>query len=407
LATTGIRQVGARRVLERIGDTGEIFFAISDRDWILDGASVRISMVGFGQKGAESTKDLDGAQVSEIHATLNAGSDLSQARELTTNTGLCFMGVTKVGEFDISAEIACRMLTGVNPHAKPSSDVLRPFRNGSDLVRVNSDRWIIDFGTSMSMEDAAKYEAPFEYLNDHVRAKRQNNGRAAYREKWWIHAEARSGFRNRVKSLTRYIGTARVAKYRIFVWLDRVILPDSKVIAIAKDDDFTMGMLQSSIHEKWTLANCGWHGVGNDATYNPTTCFETFPFPEPNDAQRAAIAAAAKELDQLRTNWLNPPEWTKTETLTFPGSADGPWARYVKDGVVHYPRLVPRDAACALELKKRTLTNLYNARPAWLNLAHQRLDEAVFAAFGWSVGMSDVVLLGKLLELNLAGAATQ
>jgi hypothetical protein len=79
----------------------------------------------------------------------------------------------------------------------------------------------------------------------------------------------------------------------------------------------------------------------------------------------------------------------------------------VKDGIVHYPRLIPRDADCAIELKKRTLTNRYNARPAWLDLAHKRLDEAVFAAYGWSVGMGDEELLGKLLELNLARAATQ
>jgi hypothetical protein len=103
----------------------------------------------------------------------------------------------------------------------------------------------------------------------------------------------------------------------------------------------------------------------------------------------------------LRTNWLNPPEWTKTETLEFPASVDGPWARYVTNGVARYPRLVPRDADVAVELKKRTLTNLYNARAAWLELAHQRLDEAVFAAYRWSAGISDEELLGKLLELNL------
>ena len=77
----------------------------------------------------------------------------------------------------------------------------------------------------------------------------------------------------------------------------------------------------------------------------------------------------------------------------------------MKDGVVHYPRLVPRDVDCAIELRKRTLTNLYNARPAWLDLAHQRLDEAVFAAYGWSAGMGDEELLGKLLALNLERAA--
>jgi hypothetical protein len=138
--------------------------------------------------------------------------------------------------------------------------------------------------------------------------------------------------------------------------------------------------------------------------YTPTTCFETFPFPEPTDKQRTAIAEAARELDGLRNNWLNPPEWTRTETLKFPGSADGPWARYVKDGTVRYPRIVPKDDECAKELKKRTLTNLYNQRPAWLDHAHKKIDAAVFAAYGWPDTLSDDELLAKLLELNLAQA---
>jgi hypothetical protein len=73
-------------------------------------------------------------------------------------------------------------------------------------------------------------------------------------------------------------------------------------------------------------------------------------------------------------------------------------------GNVRYPRVVPRDAECAAKLKKRTLTNLYNERPTWLDLAHRRLDEAVFAAYGWDAGMSDEELLATLLALNLARA---
>jgi hypothetical protein len=89
---------------------------------------------------------------------------------------------------------------------------------------------------------------------------------------------------------------------------------------------------------------------------------------------------------------------------------DGPWARYVHDpnekgiGTVRYPRLVPKDEGCAELLAKRTLTNLYNERPAWFDLAHQKLDAAVFAAYGWKVGMSDEELLEKLLKLNLERA---
>ncbi len=127
----------------------------------------------------------------------------------------------------------------------------------------------------------------------------------------------------------------------------------------------------------------------------------------PGADRRPAVAAAARELDRLWSNWLNPPEWVREEVLTFPGSADGPWRRYVHDpdshgvGTVRYPRLVPKDATAAAALKKRTLTNLYNERPAWLAAAHERLDEAVSAASGWPADLSDDDLLARLLALNL------
>ena len=124
------------------------------------------------------------------------------------------------------------------------------------------------------------------------------------------------------------------------------------------------------------------------------------------------IADAAKELDALRNAWLNPPEWTKEEVLEFPGSVNGPWARYVHEpdsrgiGKVRYPRLVAKDADCAKQLSKRTLTKLYNKpRAAWLDQAHRKLDAAVFAAYGWDAAMSDEQILEKLLALNLERAA--
>jgi hypothetical protein len=96
--------------------------------------------------------------------------------------------------------------------------------------------------------------------------------------------------------------------------------------------------------------------------------------------------------------------------LEFPGSVDGPWARYVEEpdargiGTVRYPRVVARDEECAKELKKRTLTNLYNRRPTWLDLAHRKLDHAVFAPYGWDPAISDEQILEKLLRLNLERA---
>jgi len=133
----------------------------------------------------------------------------------------------------------------------------------------------------------------------------------------------------------------------------------------------------------------------------------------PPEPSRAVIAAAARELNSLRERWLNPPEWTETRTLEFPGSADGPWSRYVDPktvkaktgvGTVRYPRLEPRNAECAAKLQKRTLTNLYNERPAWLDLAHKRLDAAVAAAYCWPADLTDEQMLERLLALNLERA---
>ena len=137
--------------------------------------------------------------------------------------------------------------------------------------------------------------------------------------------------------------------------------------------------------------------MGNDPRYTPTTTFETFPFPDglspdvpaadyADDPRAAAIADAARRLVELRDRWLNPPEWVEWTDEPVPG----------------YPgRPVPRDEAAAKELRKRTLTNLYNARPRWLADAHATLDTAVATAYGWDADISDDDALRELLALNL------
>jgi type II restriction/modification system DNA methylase subunit YeeA len=200
-----------------------------------------------------------------------------------------------------------------------------------------------------------------------------------------------------------------VSKHRIFAWLPAIVQPDKTIVSFKTADDFFLGILHSRIHEVWARA-LGTQVRERESgfRYTPTTCFETFPFPAANKKQQAAIAAAAKELDTLRNNWLNPPDWVREEILEFPGSTEGPWARYVARpdkrgvGTVRYPRIVPKDDDCAKELAQRTLTNLYNERPAWLDLAHRRLDEAVAAAYGWLADLADDDILARLLELNLA-----
>jgi hypothetical protein len=413
LATQSIRVGANRKILEQINGDGQIFFAESDRPWVVDGAAVRVAMVGF-DKGHEPVRILNGHHVPVIHADLSAAADLTAAKQLAANTNVAFVGSQKGGAFDIKGTIAMPMLNGPgNPHGRPNSDVIRPSANGQDVARRDRGVFIIDFGVHMPMADACLYEMPFSYLKEHVAPSKATSREANDRSNWWIHTRSRPAMRDAFRPHERFIATPRVSKHRLFVWLSTLTIPDSRLFVFGRSDDFFFGVLHSRIHEAWTLATSPRHGVGNDPTYNAMSCFETFPFPEPTAAQRDAIAAAAYELDLLRSTWLNPPEWTREEVLTFPGSVDGPWARYVTEpnakgiGTVRYPRTVPADDAAAKKLAKRTLTNLYNERPTWLDLAHKRLDEAVFAAYGWPADLSDDDLLARLLALNLERAAAE
>ena len=360
LATQGIRGGANRGVLQRIKESGDIFLAWSDQPWILDGATVHISIVGFDD-GSELNRELNGAAVGSINANLTMGADLTAAVRLGENLGRAFMGDTKGGPFDIPGSLAKEMLARPNPHGRSNAEVIRPWVNGRDITDRSRGMWIIDFG-DMPSEQAALYEAPFEYVNARVRPSRIGNKRQLYADNWWLHMEPRPGLREAARSLSRIIVTPRVSKHRLFAWIEKETLPDSATIAIARDDDYTFGVLHSRFHELWALA-MGTQ-LESRPRYTPTTCFETFPFPEPDEAQRTVIAAAAARLNQLREGWLNPPN------------------------------------ATASELKKRTLTNLYNQRPTWLANDHAALDTAVAAAYGWPDGLSDVDILERLLALN-------
>jgi len=399
VATNSIRGGSNRKVLERIQETSTIFHAWSDEPWVNEGAAVRVSLVCFGSQDSGQVVMLDGQLMTAIYADLtcstNCSVDLTQAKPLAENEVVAFRGADKIGAFDIPGTLARQWLHQPNPHNKPNSDVLRPWANGMDLTRRPSDIWIIDFGGKISESEASLYESPFTHVLTHVKPEREQNRRASRAKHWWRHGEIMPGMRVALSLLPHYIVTPRVAKHRLFVWRDKVVVPDSAVIAIARSDDTTFGILHSRFHELWALRTCTWLGKGNDPRYTPTTCFETFPFPAgltPNlpashyadDPRAQAIADAARKLNELRENWLNPPQWVDRIPEVVPGYPD---------------RLIPKPEHAA-ELKKRTLTNLYNQRPAWLDHAHRALDAAVAAAYGWPVDLSDDEVLRRLLALN-------
>ena len=217
LATNSIRGGANRKVLERIKQTGDIFMAWSDEPWVLEGAAVRISLVGFDD-GTENDRTLNNLSVAAINPDLTGALDLTTARRLPENANLAFMGDTKGGPFDIPGTLARQWLAlPTNPNGRPNSDVVRPWVNGLDITRRPRNMWIIDFGIGMTEDDAALYEAPFEYVRQHVEPVRRQ-GKTTIRE-WWLHERPRVEMRRALSRLSRYIATSRVATHRVFVWL--------------------------------------------------------------------------------------------------------------------------------------------------------------------------------------------
>jgi type II restriction/modification system DNA methylase subunit YeeA len=399
VSTNSIRGGASRRVLDRVVATAPIFSAWGDLPWVNEGAAVRVSLICFGDGEGPY---LNGAPVMNINTDLTAGDvDATKAVRLNENKNCCFYATVKAGAFDVSGAIARTWLKQPNPHGKANSDVVKPWVNAMEITRRSTDKWVVDFGVNMSESDAALYEAPFAHVLDNVKPERDKTRREQYRKYWWLFAEPIPGMRKALKPLSRYLATPAVAKHRLFVWLPACVVPDHAVVVVAREDDTSFGVLHSRMHEVWAL-RLGT-SLEDRPRYTPTTTFETFPFPpgltpdvtaeeyasQPH-AQR--IAEAARQLDRRRQAWLNPPEWSDV-VAGESGSTD---------------RVVAKPGH-EKDLAVRTLTNLYNAKPSWLRLAHDALDKAVAEAYGWhdySPSMSDEEIMRRLLKLNQARSAT-
>jgi hypothetical protein len=413
VSTNSIRGGANRAVLEPIAEAGAFIEAWSDEPWVIEGASVRVSLTCFGERRACDGLRLDGVEVARINADLSAAAaDVTRARRLRENANAAFQGPVLVGEFEIPSQIArSLLLEPLNPNGRPNSDVLFPFANGRDIAQISREFWVVDFRDRNEI-DASYYQMPFERIKGVVRPQREKNRRERRKEFWWHHGDKVPKMIAKTSDLKRFIFTPRVSAHRIFVWFESCTLPDSRLVCIARDDETTFGILHSRLHEKWSTMTGGWHGVGNDPQYTPTKSFETFPFPEgltPNipaadyaaDPRAIRIAGAARRLDELRNNWLHPADLGAWQPEIVPTAAPGEEPRKYPD------RFIPKDAEAALKLKKRTLTNLYNQRPAWLAAAHEALDRAVAAAYGWPEDIAADEALARLLALNLERAAKQ
>jgi type II restriction/modification system DNA methylase subunit YeeA len=385
IATNSISMPGNRGVLKRIKESGNIFLAWPDRPWFQDGAAVRVSIVAFDdgrernhlmrsfsdELASPTTRKVIEKNVPVIHEDLTSGTEVTSAKQLLENAGRCFQGVKLAGNFDITGHTARSWLKLPNPDGVNNSDVLKPLLNGDDLMTRNSDTWVIDFN-ALSESEAKQYVVPFAHVEEHVKPERIKNRDKKRAEEWWRLARPYTAMREALKPLSRYIATSIVAKHRVFLWIPKENLASGRLAVIAAEDDFTFGVVNSRLHISWTLRSGSTHE--NRPVYTPSTGFETFPFPRPIQAQNETISKAATYLEQCRTHLKG-----KSKTLT--------------------------EIYNALEECRKNPSPTHEAFT--LMDAHERLDKAVFAAYGWDHPLSEDDILERLLALNLERAAAQ
>ena len=374
ITTNSLRQTFNRRVVQTALESGlKLVDAIPDHPWVdsASGAAVRIAMtvaeLGAGEGRlhtvtAETPGDYGEVQVQLreqtglIHADLTVGPNLTSAQPLRADEALAFRGVTLMGTgFWVESGDA---LLAQEPQA------LRPICNGRDLTDRPRGVFAIDlFG--LSQEQAREsYPTAYQRVLEGVKPERDQSQRASYRERWWLFAEARPEMRRALAGLQRYIASPMTAKHRTFQFLDATILPDQGLIAIASDDAFHLGVLSSSSHVTWALAQGGT--LEDRPRYNNSRCFETFPFPDADTgltpALRQRIAALADAIDVHRKRVLA----AHPEALSLTALYN------VRDALREGRALTP---------KERTVHQL--GLVAVLDELHAELDTAVLAAYGW------------------------
>ena len=395
ITTNSITMTFNRRVVERHLDAEPplaVAFAVPDHPWVdaALGAAVRVAMTvgvpgtadgelaevvreGRGEDDDARSVELAVTQ-GTIHADLSVGADVSGATPLRANDGLSFMGLIPLGTgFRLDADDARRL--GYDPDALPSA--IRRYKTGGDIARSQPDRLLIDFFGSGVDEARSEHPSLYQHLLDEVKPFRDNQKRKSYRERWWLHAEARPELRASLDGLDRFVATVETSKHRYFVFLDAEVLPDQKLRVVAHDDAYVLGVLSSRVHVVWSLGAGGT--LEDRPVYNGSRIFDPFPFPDATDEQRETVRQLGERLDAHR--WRVQAEHP---TLTLTGLYNALDA--VREG---------------REMSKKERADYERGQVAILREAHDALDAAVADAYGWPVGLSAQQILARLVALNV------
>ena len=342
ITTNSLRQTFNRRVVQAALDKGtHLQMAIPDHPWVdgTNGAAVRIAMTvlapGAGEGRVLTVTSEQAGEHGEVavalversglvHADLSVGANVAAAQVLRSCLDLSNRGVQLFGAgFIVTPEQATALLLPL-PLGEGGGEgqrrLIRDYRNGRDMTEKPRGVLVIDaFGLSAE-QLRQQHPAVYQWLLENVKPERDQNNRASYRDNWWLFGEPRKMLRKQLAGLPRYIATVETAKHRTFQFLGASILPDNKLIAIALEDAFSLGVLSSHLHASWALAVGSWLGVGNDPVYVKSRCFETFPFPDEDTgltpALRERIAHLAEQIDAHRKRVLAPAPSALTPALS-------------------------------------------------------------------------------------------
>jgi hypothetical protein len=396
ITTNSINQVFNRRVVAlHLGDKKPLYlaFAVPDHPWVdaSDGAAVRIAMT-VGDKGAGEgvlasvveERETEGRErfvrltekVGIIHADLRQGVNVTTAFSLAANRGLCGKGMAFHGEgFIVTPEEAVSLGLGRIPGLEKC---IRPFRNGRDVADRSRGVMAIDLFGLTAEQVRDNYPDVYQWLYTRVKPERDQNNEEYRRLNWWLFGRKHTELRSALVGLSRYIATVRVSKHRFFVFLEAGIIPESRLMAIALDDAYYLGVLSSRIHVLWSLTAGAYHGVGHDPTYNNTLCFDPFPFPVATTEQQARIRDLGEKLDGHRKD-----RQELCSGLTLTGM---------------YNVLEALRQGRELTAKEKTIYE--QGLVIVLRELHDELDAAVAEAYGWPVDLPDEEVLSRLVALN-------
>ena len=320
------------------------------------------------------------SQHGKIQADLSIGAGIVDAQQLQSNIGLAIKGYELGNQGFLISSVEADKLLSFHPDY---STVLKPYMNGDDLTEGRCDRFVIDF-FGLEENDARKFTELFEIVAANVRLARNANTENRTKEKWWLFRRSGEALRLATAGLPRFIGTTRTARRRVFQFLPKELMAESKIVIVASADSFHLGVLSSQIHVCFATAAGGWLGVGNDPTYNHVDCFNKFPFPDCAEKQKRHIGSLAEELDVHRKRAQAKHKLGLTDIYNVLEKLRAGEALTEKDKAIHEAALV-----------------------ATLRQLHDELDAAVADAYGWPWPLSDAEILQRVVDLNTARAAEE